>query len=125
MLALIDEDGKGATTRQSEIIQKLDAEDLPTISAAEGRCLLVPMRNLETWLYWITANRTNRQVTVDETTDYKKTGPSGIERVENADCRPAGEYLHGLDHTRMPASCPPMLTTALGQLREFLKAVKR
>lgn len=126
VLGLIDEDGQGIAERQQEVADKLKARGLPSISAREGRCLLLPTRNMETWLYWLTAQRNGFSLSLDETTDYKKVGPpTGASRVNNQHCRPAGESLHGLDHTRLSQGCPPMLGRALGELREFLKAVRR
>ena len=57
VLGLLDEDGKGVTERLREIEGMLQARRLPLLSADSGRCLLLPTRNLETWLYWLTAQR--------------------------------------------------------------------
>ena len=126
VLGLLDEDGQGATARESEVADRLKERGLGAISARDGRCLLLPTRNLETWLYWLTAQRCGFPSTVDEATDYKKAGPpAGSPRIGNAHCRPAGECLHTLNHAQPPEGCPMMLGRALGQLREFLKAVRR
>lgn len=126
VLGLLDEDGMGATTRQREVADRLQARGLNAIDAAGGRCLLLPTRNIETWLYWLTARRKGEAIVVDETTDYKRNGPpAGTTRIENADSRLSGEFLHGLDHSSLPMGCPSMLETALPQLRDFLNAVRR
>ncbi len=126
VLALLDEDGRGVAVRQGEVEELLKKRDLPPVSAHEGRCLLLPTRNLETWLYWLSAHRHGSSLDVNEVTDYKKEGPPhGAQRVRNQDCRPAGETLHTLDHTQSPQGCPPMLVRALDQLRGFLMAVRR
>src|ERR1039458_6558758 len=75
VLGLLDEDGQGAAVREREVADKLRERGLGPISAQDGRCLLLPARNLETWLYWLTALRCGIRSTVDETTDYKKAGP--------------------------------------------------
>ncbi len=125
VLGLLDEDGRGVAEREQEVEEVLRLRGLPQISARAGRCLLLPTRNLETWLYWLTAQRRGAQLAVDEVTDYKRTGsPAGAPRVRNEDCRPAGEALHRLNHTKPPQGCPPMLVRALGCLREFLNAVR-
>ncbi len=91
-----------------------------------GRCLLLPARNIETWLYWLIANEEGVPVDMNETTNYKTDGPpSGCSRVGNEDCRPAGEHLHTLNHAAMPTGCPPALGQSLGRLREFLGGVRR
>ena len=126
VLALLDEDGQGAAVRQREVEEHLKECALGAISAQKGRCLLLPTRNLETWLYWLTAHRCGASVEVDETTDYKQMGPpKGLQRISNQDCRPAGETLHSLDHKQPPIGCPPMLVSGLGHLRAFLNAVRR
>lgn len=126
VLGLIDEDGQGIAERQREVADKLKARELPPISAPDGRCLLLPTRNMETWLYWLTAQRVGLVLALNETTDYKKTGPpTGVARIGDGACRPAGEYLHTLNHTKLPPGCPPMLGQALAQLRQFLSAVRR
>jgi len=125
VLGLIDEDGQGVAARERDVEDLLKKRDLPPLSAQEGRCLLLPTRNLETWLYWLRAQQHGLSLVVDEVTDYKKERPSGsASRARNEDCRPAGEALP-LDHTQPPLGCPPMLVRALGDLREFLKAVRR
>jgi rhodanese-related sulfurtransferase len=126
VLGLLDEDGQGVSTRQQEIADRLKAKGLGSLAAKDGRCLLLPTRNLETWLYWLTGQKNGLLVAVDETTDYKQAGPpAGASRIDNEHCRPAGEWLHTLNHTQLPQGCPAMLRIALGQLREFLKAVRR
>ena len=126
VLGLLDEDGKGAAERERELEQLLKARGLPPISAQAGRCLLLPTRNLETWLYWLAAQRRGSALEVDEVTDYKKGPPPGdVPRIRNADCRPAGETLHRLNHTGLPPGCPPMLLRALSYLRAFVNAVRR
>lgn len=125
VLGLLDEDGKGVAEREREVEELLRVRGLPPVSAQAGRCLLLPTRNLETWLYWLTAQRRGSSLEVNEVTDYKKGGPPGdAPRIRDEDCRPAGEVLHRLNHAQPPQGCPPMLVRALGYLREFLDAVR-
>ena len=125
VLGLLDEDGQGANTRSGEVNTLLQAHGLPPLNANDGRCLLLPTRNIETWLYWLNAQRNGQPVTVDETTNYKRTGPPGVSKLSNADCRPAGEFLHSLNHTALPIGCPAILGQSLGRLRAFLNAARR
>jgi hypothetical protein len=121
----LDEDGKGVTEREHEVEEMLKVRHLPPISAQEGRCLLMPTRNLETWLYWLTAQSRGLPVGVDELTDYKKDGPpGGAPRIRDSHCRPAGEALHRLNHAQPPQGCPPILVRGLGYLRRFVNAVR-
>lgn len=83
-------------------------------------------QNIETWLYWLTAQRKAETIEVDETTDYNRAGPStGAARLGNEDSRLSGECLHALNHNALPNGCPPMLGQALPQLRSFVNAVRR
>lgn len=126
VLGLLDEDGQGAAVRENEVVARLAARGLPSLAAHEGRCLLLPARNIETWLYWLTGQTNGESIEVNETTDYKRNGPpDGIRRMADADCLPAGAFLHTLNHTRLSVGCPPMLGNALIKLREFLDAVRR
>ena len=126
VLGLLDEDGQGAAAREKEVADRLRERELGPISARDRRCLLLPTRNLETWLYWLTPQPSGLSVTVDEETDYKKAKPpTASQPIGYRDCRPAGRRLHGLNHIQPPNGCPSMLVRALGQLREFLNAVRR
>jgi hypothetical protein len=125
VLALLDEDGFGTQNRQREVETLLTERQLPPISAHEGRCLILPTRNIETWLYWLRGYKTGSLVAVDEADDYKQRPPIGSSRIRDEECRPAGETLHQLDHTRPPNACPPQLIFALTHLRVFLNTVRR
>jgi hypothetical protein len=125
VLGLLDEDGQRVSVRETEIAEALRERNLGSLSPSEGRCLLLPTRNLETWLYWLKSQRNERPVPIEETTDYKRQPPTGIARIDDRDCRPAGEYLYTLDHTQLPHGCPSMLRKGLAQLRDFLNAVRR
>ena len=125
VLSLLDEDGQDVAKRRSAISAKLKARNLPALSPTDGRCLLLPKRNIETWLYWLRGQRADSAVKVNETDDYKKTAPTSASgRISNEDCGPAGAYLHSLDHTNLPADCPPMLKQELKDLRAFLNALR-
>lgn len=125
VLGLLDEDGQGPSEREREIAEVLSVQNLGAISASEGRCLLLPTRNLETWLYWLKSQQSGMVVSIDEKTDFKRQPPTGLARIDDADCRPAGEFLQTLDHTRLPQGCPSMLCMGLAQLRDFVVAVRR
>ena len=125
VLGLLDEDGQGVSAREREIEEALHARNLGSLSVSDGRCLLLPTRNLETWLYWLKSHQSGTIVSIDETTDFKRQPPTDMARIDDVHCRPAGEHLHTLDHTRMPEGCPSMLRRGLKQLREFVIAVRR
>jgi len=125
VLGLLDEDGQGISEREEEIAEALRQQNLEPLSATNGRCLLLPTRNLETWLYWLRFHQDGRSVPIDEATDFKRQPPKGFARIDDRDCRPAGEYLHTLNHTQLPEGCPSMLRKGLANLRDFVNAVRR
>ena len=123
VLGLLDEDGQGAASRRNEVAERLAARGLPPLDDAGGRCLLLPVRNLETWLYWLESHRCGRGWNINEQEDYKTNRPDGIsEKDTNELCGRAGTFLHTLNHTNPPSGCPPMLALALRQLRAFMGA---
>ncbi len=124
VLGLLDEDGQGVSERKRDIADALRGRNLGSFLASEGRCLLLPARNLETWLYWLKSCQSRMLVSIDETTNFKRQPPTGMARIADRDCRPAGEYLHTLDHTQLPGGCPSMLREGLAQLRDFVNAVR-
>ena len=126
VLGMLAEDGQGVTNREREISERLAARGLPVISSPNGRCILMAARNIETWLYWLTANQSGGRAIVDETTNYKTEGPpTGCSRLRSDQCRPAGEHLHTLNHAAMPVGAPVFLGQSLERLRQFLRAVRR
>ena len=126
VLGLLDEDGQGAEARQRGIEDELRVQELGSVAAREGRCLLLPARNLETWLYWLRGLRNQTPVDVNEEDNYKVSPPPlAGSKISYGECKPAGEFLHSLNHTQLPPGCPSALARALGQLREFLEAVRR
>jgi len=124
VIGLLDEDGKGEA-RRNQIIGKLREKGFPNISESKGRCLLLAIRNIETWAYWLNANRLKQPAKIDQKTDYKMSPPKGSEKLANADFAEAGRHLLNLNHKNMPDGCPPGLVKALEQLRAFVQAVKR
>jgi hypothetical protein len=123
VLGLMDEDGTGMS-RTDQISDTLHQKSLPDINSSQGRCLLLAIRNIETWAYWLKANQHGNSVVVDEQLNYKNTPPPGIERLTNADWKKAGVHLHTLNHTQMPGDCPQGLVLGFVQLRAFVQAVR-
>lgn len=121
VLGLLDEDGCGVAKRRGEITKRLTERGF-TLNAASGRCLLLPARNIETWLYWLEGQRTGQAWGINETDNYKTNRPPGVsEKQTNGFCSSAGAYLHTLNDRALPSGCPPMLADALQQLRAFLR----
>jgi len=126
VLALMDEDAKGVENRRRWVADYLRETQRQPIACAEGRCLVLPMRNLETWAYWLTGSKIGQNWVADEDEDYKTTRPASATRsLENTDWRAAGQHLHSLDHTSPPQGMPGELAASLVRLREFVNAVRR
>ena len=125
VLGLLDEDGQGVDVRKKQVADLLQTKNLPAIAPNQGRCLLLPTRNIETWLYWLIARRDNISININQVSNYKTQAPVGMSKIADKHCRPAGEYLQTLDHTRLPNGCPLMLAQSLVELRDFLNSVRR
>src|SRR5208282_5926048 len=78
VLGLLDEDGQGVSKREEDIAGALKTRNLGPIAANDGRCLLLPTRNLETWLYWLKSHQSGTLVSIDETTNFKRQPPTGL-----------------------------------------------
>jgi len=82
VIALMDEDGQSLAARRQAVTDELARLKLPPLDASQGRLLVLPVRNVETWLVWgarwHAAGRPTSPGTpanyppVDETHDYKK-----------------------------------------------------
>ena len=125
VIGFIDEDSTGTEKRITQIDSDLRKLGLPEISASSGRCVLVPVRNLETWVYWLRANQENRQCQANETEDFKQRPPKGETKLEKKDFSAAGSTFHTLNPASLPKDCLPALGQARLYLRQFLDAVRR
>lgn len=126
VLALMDEDGRGVENRRLWVSHHLDELHLAQADCIQGRCLLLAKRNVDTWVYWLTGARLGESWEVSEVEDYKgKRPPKASRNLDTKDWREAGRKLQSIDHTNPPPDMPPELVSSLGQLRSFVKAVRR
>lgn len=126
VLAIMDEDGKGVENRRAWVASHLHSLRLAGMDCTQGRCLVLTKRNIETWVYWLTGVRLSENWDVSESDDYKASQPATANRsLEKGDWRSAGKQLHSINHTNPLASMPPELLASLGQLRNFIQAVRR
>jgi len=130
---LIDEDGKGLDARRNEIRDELNRLGLPDINPSEGRCLVLPMRNVETWMVWA-ARWQNAGCPsspaappsyppVDELNDYKRfRTPSGnvVQKEPLARAYLVGKAIAKLNPVTPPSGLPPALQAILQPLIDFL-----
>jgi hypothetical protein len=130
---LIDEDGQGLDARRNEIIDELRRLGLPNINPSEGRCLVLPVRNVETWMVWAARWRSAGCPTsptappgyslVNESYDYKrfKTPDGNVvpkEPLEKAYL--VGKAIASLNPVAPPSGLPPALQAVLQPLNAFL-----
>ena len=60
--------------RQRQLNEKLTAEGTDAFSVGDTLMLLLPKRNIETWITWANAASSTEKANMDETRDYKR-GP--------------------------------------------------
>ena len=134
ILALIDEDGRGLGACRTSVRSALTSLGLPAIDPNNGRCLILPMRNVETWMVWAArwqAAGSQGSPTgpvaynlVSEEDDYKK--------LRNRDGNPipnepkmepymAGKLIARLNPTSPPSGTPLALREILQPLGDFLR----
>jgi hypothetical protein len=134
ILALIDEDGQGLDARRNEVREALGQLRLPTIDPNQGRCLVLPMRNVETWMVWAArwqdAGGPTSPVgppsyqSVSEEDDYKRFKRANGDTLPRESMTTAyivGKTIAALNPTSPPAGIPPALREVLQPLNEFLR----
>jgi hypothetical protein len=134
ILALIDEDGQGLEIRREQVANELQRLNLAPIDPDDGRCLVLPMRNAETWMVW--AARWQRAGSpnspagqpsyepVSELDDYKRCkSPTGLPlpREQMTNAYTVGKIIATLNAVSPPAGTPPALRDVLRPLNEFLR----
>lgn len=138
VIALTDEDGQGLLARRQRITDELSRLGLPTLNSAQGRLLVVPVRNVETWMVWgsrwSTAGRPASLVTppgfseVDETHDYKRWQSKGgqpLPHEARMDPFQLGRTVAQLNPAAPPVGLPPALRAILTPWGEFLDWTRR
>ncbi len=78
LIVIIDADTKTVQERVAQLSRTLDEEGLPEIENQEQIALLIPKRNVETWILCLT------EQTVDEATDYKRNKHDWQELIPHA-----------------------------------------
>lgn len=112
LFVLIDADTETISERRRELEAAIAARGLKPIGPEEGAAILIPKRNIETWLAYLEGE------SVDEITIYPKSGTTiacsrqAKRFVEHLRSKQAGEPL--------PIDSPPSLVEALEQLALIL-----
>ena len=110
LIVLIDADTGTVDDRHRQLAQQLDAQGLAPRSPGDRLALLVPRRNIETWIAHLTGTGP-----VDEALSYPRLPREG-------DCQPAVLRLAPLVRhpDPLPDDCPDSLRRAILELRAIL-----
>ena len=109
LIVMIDADTKTTASRASQLSDALDAAEEAALTAGEPVVVLIPKRNVETWIRALLGNP------VDEISDYKKPAPTSNEIKRSATelygrTRPGSELLDGY---------PPSLTRSIPEWQKI------
>ena len=133
IIAMIDEDGTGPTARRQRISGELRNLMLPDFDPCQGRLLVLPVRNVETWMVWgarwDAAGRLTSPTSpaafpaVDETHDYKRRRTISGQLLPSEPQMQAfalGCAIAELNPANPPAGVPPALAAILRPWSDFL-----
>ena len=110
LLAIIDEDGKGRS--MADFQKACKKANVPFRTDKESVAILVPKRNIETWIYFL-----EHQSAVDETKDYKTQVHHGLSIVC---CKQAVRILDEICSENDRASWPSSLAAACPEIQRIL-----
>ena len=138
VIALIDEDGKGLAVRRQSVTEELALRELPGLDPSRGRLLVIPVRNVETWMVWAARwTQAGRSVSpgsppgfpdVDETHDYKKwktRAGQPLPREKMLGAFEVGRAIASLNPAAPPGGLPPALEAILRPWGDFLDWARR
>lgn len=108
LIVVIDADRESVERRLGQLADALRSEEKSPLAARDRVYILVPKRNVETWIWFLVEDE------ADEDTDYKH-------RVSLEMCEPAADRLVGYrnDAWTMPDNCPPSLRRGCDELRRL------
>jgi hypothetical protein len=107
LVAAIDADENAVRFRYRQLNAELDANDLESRKSDEQICLLVPKRNIETWIYALLGEEVNEQDA------YRKL-------KKESECQPAVEQLVEYLRHGIPDDLIPSLRRGCQELNERL-----
>ncbi|MBK8980308.1 MAG: hypothetical protein IPM29_30775 [Planctomycetes bacterium] len=111
LLVVVDADGHSVEARRRYLTELCPADEMPT--PADPVALLVPERNIETWIHWLSGHA------VDDSTRYPKL------RRER-DCRPAvGALKAACDSGVLAPETPDSLQDACREFRRVVTILER
>ncbi len=104
LLVHIDADTLPVAARHARLATALVEAELAPRGDREAIAILVPKRNIETWIHFLLSGQL-----VDESTAYSKF-------AEESEAWPAAEAFDQASKTEAPADAPPSLVTALAEM---------
>lgn len=95
LVTAIDADENSVQYRYQQLNEALEAEDLKRRENSEDICILIPKRNIESWIYALFGEEVNEKET------YRKLG-------KESECQPAVDQLveflrHGVPNDLIPS----------------------
>lgn len=107
LVVAIDADEETVSTRKAQLDEKLDEAGEPARGQQEAIAIVVPKRNIETWIWYLDGNL------VDENTDYKRTFVRDNHNMAQAKIVFAEFIVSGQPPS---PNCPPSLEDARDEL---------
>ena len=109
LIVIVDPDSRTTATRASQLSDALKAAGEAALTGHEPIVVLIPKRNVETWVRALLGN------SVDEITDYKKPAPTPIDIKNSA----AELYKRTRPGATSPAGHPPSLTHSIPEWKKI------
>jgi hypothetical protein len=109
LFVVTDADVLSVDQRRQQLSAPLIAAGIPLPMDGESLAILIPKRNIETWIYYLNGQ------SVDETTTYRKLARAG-------ECQPAVDRLAAFYRAgwSLPTDCPDSLRRAVEELKRVL-----
>jgi hypothetical protein len=108
LVVLVDADTKSVEERKQELMTECERNGVPERGDGEHVVLIVPKRNVETWLVYLTGGEVD-----EETSEWKKK--------KDDLAKPAGNALDEMCHVnqRLRDPSPPSLVEACSEWKKF------
>jgi hypothetical protein len=106
LIVVIDSDNVSVLERKNQLNELLAREQREPVSGTERIALLVPQRNIETWIQYLKGE------SVDETTTYPR-----LKRPR--ECKPLATAMSDMCRTTVPDEAPESLKDACAEIQRI------